>query len=96
MANYTITLTATEKKAMETIIIDIDDWITNAATNRARIAKEKIISDLEKKESGEEEIVEKKKEEKKEEVIEEKSKLHESHSDSEIPNTNCSTNIVVF
>ena len=46
MANYTITLTATEKKAMETIIIDIDDWITNAATNRARVAKEKIISDL--------------------------------------------------
>ena len=42
--DYTITLTATEKKAMETITADVDDWITNAATNRARIAKEEIIA----------------------------------------------------
>ena len=38
--DYTITLTATEKKVMDTITTDIDDWITNAAQNRARIAKE--------------------------------------------------------
>jgi len=44
--DYTITLTATEKKAMETITADVDDWITNAATNRARIAKEQIIANL--------------------------------------------------
>lgn len=44
--DYTITLTATEKKAMETITADVDDWITNAATNRARIAKEEIIANL--------------------------------------------------
>ena len=44
--DYTITLTTTEKKAMETITADVDDWITNAATNRARIAKEEIIADL--------------------------------------------------
>jgi len=44
--DYTITLTATEKKAMDTITTDIDDWITNAAQNRARIAKEEILSAL--------------------------------------------------
>ena len=42
--NYTITLTDTEKKSMDYITTDIDDWITNAAKNRARIAKEEIIS----------------------------------------------------
>ena len=43
MADYTITLTDTEKTAMEYITFDVDDWITNAATNRARIAIEEII-----------------------------------------------------
>jgi len=43
MADYTITLTDTEKTAMEYIASDVDDWITNAATNRARIAIEQII-----------------------------------------------------
>ena len=42
--DYTITLTDTEKKSMDYITTDIDDWITNAAQNRARIAKEEIIS----------------------------------------------------
>ena len=42
--NYTITLTDTEKKSMDYITTDIDDWITNAAKNRARIAKDEIIS----------------------------------------------------
>ena len=46
MADYTITLTATEVKAMKYICTDVDDWITNAATNRARIAKEIILSKL--------------------------------------------------
>ena len=44
--DYTITLTDTEKKSMEYIAVDVDDWITNAATNRARIAKEEIIDKL--------------------------------------------------
>ena len=44
MADYTITLTDTEVKAMKYICSDVDDWITNAATNRARIAKEEILS----------------------------------------------------
>ena len=42
--DYTITLTDTEKKSMEYITDDVDEWITNAATNRARIAKEEIIT----------------------------------------------------
>lgn len=44
--DYTITLSDMEKKAMETITPDVDDWITNVATNRARIAKEEIIAML--------------------------------------------------
>ena len=43
MADYTVTLTDTEKTAMEYIAHDVDEWITNAATNRARIAIEEII-----------------------------------------------------
>ena len=42
--DYTITLTDTEKKSMEFVAVDIDAWITNAAKERARIAKEQIIS----------------------------------------------------
>jgi hypothetical protein len=41
--DYIVTLTDTEKTAMEYIAADVDEWITNAATNRARIAIEKII-----------------------------------------------------
>ena len=41
--DYTVTLTDTEKTAMEYIAFDVDEWITNAATNRARIAIEAII-----------------------------------------------------
>jgi len=44
MADYTITLTDTEKTAMEYIAVDVDEWITNAAKNRARIAIEEIIT----------------------------------------------------
>ena len=44
--DYTITLTDTEKKSMEYIAVDVDEWITNAATNRARIAKLEIIDKL--------------------------------------------------
>ena len=42
--DYTITLTDTEKKSMDYIPTDIDDWITNAVNNRVRLAKEEIIS----------------------------------------------------
>ena len=40
---YTVELDASEKIAMEYIALDVDEWITNAATNRARIAIEEII-----------------------------------------------------
>ena len=43
MANYTVTLTDTEKTAMEYIAFDVDHWISNAAHNRSRIAIEEII-----------------------------------------------------
>lgn len=42
--DYTITLTDTEKKSMEYVALDVDAWITNAALNRARQAKDEIIS----------------------------------------------------
>lgn len=44
MADYTITLTDTQVKALETVMVDIDEWVTNAITNRARLAKEDIIA----------------------------------------------------
>tara|TARA_R100001198_G_C5062351_1_gene112750 strand:+ start:179 stop:427 length:249 start_codon:yes stop_codon:yes gene_type:complete len=44
--DYTITVTDTQKKSLEYITPDVDDWITNAATNRARIAKDDIIDQL--------------------------------------------------
>ena len=42
--DYTITLTDTEKKSLEYVAVDVDEWITNAAQNRARLAKEEIIA----------------------------------------------------
>ena len=44
MPDYTITLTDSERKAMEYIAVDVDYWITNAATNRARIAIDEIVA----------------------------------------------------
>ena len=46
MPDITISITDTEKKALETVMIDINEWTDNAVTNRARIAKEEIISKL--------------------------------------------------
>tara|TARA_A100001011_G_scaffold285708_1_gene296264 strand:- start:907 stop:1155 length:249 start_codon:yes stop_codon:yes gene_type:complete len=42
--DYTITLTDTEQKSMEVIAVDVKEWITNAATNRARQSKNEIIA----------------------------------------------------
>ena len=44
--DYTITLTDTEQKSMEVITADVKEWITNAATNRARQAQDEIIAEL--------------------------------------------------
>jgi len=42
--DYTITLTDTEKKSMEFVALDVKEWISNAAKERARIATDKIIA----------------------------------------------------
>ena len=42
--DYTITLTDTEKKSMEFIAVDVKEWISNVAKNRARQAKDEIIA----------------------------------------------------
>jgi len=41
--NYTVTLTETEKKALEYVAYDPDEWIKSAATNRANKAIKEII-----------------------------------------------------
>ena len=46
MADYTITLTDTQVKSLETVMVDLDEWITNAATSRADVAQAVIISKL--------------------------------------------------
>jgi len=44
MSNHTVTLTDTETKSLEYVAASNQDWIDNAVKNRARIAKEEIIS----------------------------------------------------
>jgi len=44
MVDFTITLTDTEKKGMEYAAANVQDWIDNAATNRARIAVDEIVN----------------------------------------------------
>jgi hypothetical protein len=41
--DYTITLTDTEKAAMEYVAYDPQDWMENATKERARIAIEEIV-----------------------------------------------------
>ena len=40
--DYTITLTEAEDLSLQYVAADVDEWITNAATNRARIAIDEI------------------------------------------------------
>jgi len=46
MANYTVTLTDAEDKSLRYVAASAQDWIDNAAKNRARIAKKEIIAKL--------------------------------------------------
>ena len=46
MSKYTVTLTSVEEKALLTEMGSIQDWIDNAIHNRARIAINKIVSDI--------------------------------------------------
>ena len=43
---YHITVTDTEKKALEYCAVDVAHYLTNFATNRARKAKDEIIEKL--------------------------------------------------
>lgn len=42
--NYTITLTETEKLAMEYVAYNPQDWVENVFKERARIATEEIVA----------------------------------------------------
>ena len=42
--SYTVGITTGEYKALQYVMIDQNEWVTNALTNRARIATENIQS----------------------------------------------------
>ena len=42
--SYTVVITTGEYKALQYVMIDQKDWITNALTNRARIATDEIVN----------------------------------------------------
>ena len=41
---YTISITDSEKKALEYVALSVQDWIDNAVDNRARIAIDEIYN----------------------------------------------------
>ena len=42
--SYTVGITTGEYKALQYVMIDQNDWVKNALTNRARIASDEIIN----------------------------------------------------
>ena len=42
--SYTVGITTGEYKALQSVIVDQKEWITNAIKNRARIATEDIVN----------------------------------------------------
>ena len=44
MPEITVSLTDTENQCIEYVATSVQDWADNAVTNRARIAKDEIIS----------------------------------------------------
>jgi len=44
MANYTITLSNAEDKALKSVAVSAQDWIDNAVHERCRIAIEEIVA----------------------------------------------------
>ena len=46
MANITVTITDTELKALETVVIDTQEWANNAVQNKARKAVVSICAAL--------------------------------------------------
>ena len=45
MATYTVEINEAETKAMEYITADVQEWVENALSNRARIAIDEIYAD---------------------------------------------------
>ena len=41
---YTVGITTGEYKALQSVMVDQNDWIENAITNRARIASDDIVN----------------------------------------------------
>ena len=46
MPNITVTITDTEEKCLNTVMVGIGTWTDNAVKNRAREAKDEIIAKL--------------------------------------------------
>ena len=46
MPNITVTITDTEEKCLNTIMVGIGTWADNVVTNRARIVQDEILSKL--------------------------------------------------
>ena len=46
MPEIKINITDTEEKCLNTIMVGIGTWADNVVTNRARIARDEILSDL--------------------------------------------------
>ena len=42
--SYTVGITTGEYKALQYVMVDQNDWITNALKNRARIASDEIVN----------------------------------------------------
>ena len=42
--SYTVGITTGEYKALQYVMVDQNDWIENALTNRARIASDEILN----------------------------------------------------
>ena len=42
--SYTVGITTGEYKALQYVMVDQKEWITNALTNRARIATDEIVN----------------------------------------------------
>ena len=42
--SYTVGITTGEYKALQYVMVDQNDWVNNALTNRARIASDEILN----------------------------------------------------
>ena len=46
MPEIKINITDTEEKCLNTVMVGVETWTDNMVTNRARIARDEILSDL--------------------------------------------------